>query len=194
MQNRIIEGAEPRKLAFATKIEDIIGGVALDTSSYSEGDFIPSGSIIGKGSNGLYKVLKTGKLFASASNSDTKYKLHKDHNLKVGEYMASAVQAKAYAIVSIDTSDAEFDEIELSASLGVSLNTGATVFQASGESTNNTSAFAVTPYAVTDGDVWVSKGGNHFVAAYLRATLYEDNVPPVTTAMKNALGNNILWV
>lgn len=194
MQNKREQDGPARKVIYYTKIEDVIGGCTLNTTGYAEGDIIPGGSVVGRDpATGLYKVQKTAKIFEAASNSAVAYKVHKGHNLKVGEPLASAVGAKAIAITAIDKSDPAFDLVTVSETIGVAIGLGATVFISASASATTGSALFVAPFATTNNDVEVEDNGNHLVGAWIRASLFETLVPSVTSAMKTALPHHV-WI
>lgn len=193
MQNFTSSDSAVSKVVFHKMIEDIQGGVTVSVADYTDGFILPAGSVIGKGSNGLFRVLKTAKLTADATNTATTYDVAKGHGFKVGEFIASATGAKAYAITAIDTSNADHDTLTVGTTLGVALTAGAGLFKALGQSTTTTSAFFVTPYAVTGQDLKLVAGDNNFIDAYLRATLFESLAPVATSQIKTALPQ-ILWI
>lgn len=193
MQNFTSSDSAVSKIVFHKMIEDLQGGVTVSVADYTDGFILPAGSVVGKGSNGLFRILKTAKLTANATNTATTYSVAKGHGFKVGEFLASATGAKAYAITAIDTSDAGFDVLTVGTTLGVALTAGQGLFKALGQATSNTSEFFVTPYAVTGQDLKLIAGDNNFIDAYIRATLFEVNAPVATSQIKAALPQ-ILWI
>lgn len=192
MQNfRESDAAET--LAFATKLEDISGGVSLAAADFNDGALVPAGSVIGKDGNGLYHVLKTAKLHTAAGNTATDYLVLKGHGFKIGDFVAAQTGAKAYAITGINTSNAAYDTISVGTTLGVAVAQYAGIFQAAAEATSNTSAFKVTPLAVTGHSIKLKSGDTNVVDAWLRATLIEANAPVATAQIKAALPQ-MLWV
>lgn len=193
MQNFRESDAAAEKVAFATKLEDISGGVTVAAADFTNGAIIPAGSVIGKDTNGLYHILKTARLHTAATNTATDYLVLKGHGFKVGDFMAALTGAKAYAITAINTGNADYDTISVGTTLGVAIAQYAGVFQALAESTSTTSAFKVAPLAVTGSSLELKTGDTNVVDAYLRATLIEANVPVATAQIKAALPQ-ILWL
>ena len=193
MQNFRESDAAAEKVAFATKLEDIAGGVTVAVADFTDGAIIPAGSVIGKDGNGLYHVLKTAKLHTAATNSATDYLVLKGHGFKTGDFIAALTGAKAYAITAINTGNASYDTISVGTTLGVAIAQYAGIFQAAAEAASNTSAFKVTPLAVTGHSMELKSGETNVVDAWLRATLIEANVPVATAQIKAALPH-ILWV
>lgn len=193
MQNFRESDRAAEKVVFATKIEDIIGGVTIAAADLTEGDIVPAGTIVGKDNNGLYHVVKTAKLHTAASNSTTDYLVLKGHSFKVGDYIAALTGAKSYAITAINTTNADYDTITVGTTLGVAVAQYAGLFQANAEAASNTSTYKYTPYAVTGHSIQIKAGDTNVVDAWLRATIIEANAPVATPQMK-ALIPQILWV
>lgn len=193
MQNFRKSDAPAEKVVFATKIEGVIGGITISAADLVDNDIVPAGTVVGKDGVGLFHVLKTAKVLASAINTATDYHLSKGHNFKVGDFFASAVGAKSYAITSIVKTDPAHDVITLGTTLGVAVPAGATVFQALAESATTTSAFRITPHAVTGSTIQIKTDDINTVDAYLRASVFEVNAPAVTQAIKTALPH-IMWL
>lgn len=194
MQNFSQSDNPAEKVVFVTKLEDIPGGITVSVADFVEDFIVPAGSVVGKDNNGLFHVLKTAKMHTAANSSATDYLVYKGHGLKVGDYIASATGAKAYAITAINTTGSDvYDTISIGTTLGVAVAQYAGLFQAAAEAASNTSAFKYTPYAVTGHSVQLKAGDNNTVDALLRATMIEANAPVATTQIKAALPQ-ILWV
>lgn len=193
MQNSRKSDVAAEKVVFATKIEDIIGGITLAAADFVDGDIVPAGTVVGKDNDGLFHALKTAKVLLAANNSAVDYRVTKGHGFKIGDFMAYATGAKAYAITAIDKSNADYDVITLGTTLGVAVPLNATVFQALAESSTTTSAFKTTPLAVIGHTVQIIAGDSNTVDAWLRSSLYEVNAPPVNAAIKLALPHTI-WL
>jgi hypothetical protein len=186
------DGPAP-KVVFHKKIEDIQGGITICSADFVADDIIPAGSVVGKDNNGLFHVLKTAKLYSAATNTATTYSVNKGHGLKVGDIIGALTGAKAYTITAIDKTNADYDILTVGTTLGVAIAQNAGIFQAAAESSTTTSAFKVTPYAVTGDSVQIKVGDNHLVDAYLRATIFEALAPIVTSQIKAALPQ-IMWI
>lgn len=193
MQNFRESDLPAEKVVFATKIEDVIGGVTVAVADFVDEAVIPAGSVVGKDNTGLFHVLKTAKLHTAATNSATDYLVLKGHGFKVGDFIAALTGAKAYAITAINTTNADYDTITVGTTLGVAVAQYAGIFQALAEAASNTSAFKVTPYAVTGHSIQMKAGDTNAVDAWLRASLYEANAPVATAQIKAALPQ-ILWL
>lgn len=193
MQNSRETDGEPRKVVFATKIEDVIGGITLDSSFFAAGDLVPAGTPVVKETNGMYQPIKTARLTSAASNTATDYQVAKGHVFKVGDFVASGVGAKAYAITAINKSNADYDVITLGTTLGVAVSNGATLFQAIAESATTTSAFVSGQIVLTGHEVLIKANDTNVVDAYIRASVFTATAPPVTAAIK-AVNPQLLWL
>ena len=87
MQNIRESDAAAENVVFATKIEDVIGGITLAAADFVDGSIVPAGTLVYKDVNGLYHALKTAKATATATNVATTYQVAKGHNFKVGEFL-----------------------------------------------------------------------------------------------------------
>ncbi len=98
------------------RIADIPGGVTVSTADLG-GSALLEGTPICLGSNGLYKVVKTGKVVTEYS-SGTSLELAKGHHFKVGDKIADEAATAAATISAIDkTTNADKDVLTISANL-----------------------------------------------------------------------------
>ena len=192
MQNIRESDAAAENVVFATKIEDVIGGITLAAADFVDGSIVPAGTLVYKDVNGLYHALKTAKATATATNVATTYQVAKGHNFKVGEFFAALPGAKSYDITAIDKSNAAYDVITVSTTLGAVISVGQGFFQALA-AVASTSAVIATPTAITGHTVEINAGDNNTVDAWLRASVIEANAPVATAALK-ALVPQILYL
>lgn len=181
------------KVVFHSKIEDLQGGVTVSAADFVADHVVPAGTIVGKDSNGLFHAIKVAKLYTAANNTATTYQVYKGHGFKVGDFLAALTGAKAYAITAIDTTNATHDVLTVGTTLGVAVAQYAGLFQALAEAVSTTSAFVVTPFAVTGQDLQIVAGDSNMTDAYIRATLFEVNAPIATAQLKAALPH-IMWI
>src|SRR5215217_2444871 len=184
MQNSRESDSSVRRVVFATKLEDVIGGITLDSSYFVPGDLVPAGTPVVKAVNGLYQPIKSARITAAATNTATDYQVAKGHNFKVGDFFASAVGAKAYPITSINKSGATDDIITVSTTLGVAVSNGVAVFSATAQSAGATSAFLSGMIVLTGHEVLIKENDTNVVDALIRASVFEVAAPPVTAAIK----------
>lgn len=113
------------------RVADIRGGVSIVTAELTQ-DYIKEGTpLSAPGSNGMSHVVKFAKVAADATNSDTRIKVHKGHNFKVGDIVCAVENGKAYAITEIDSTDSETDIITVGTTLAVALTANTSyLFQA----------------------------------------------------------------
>ncbi len=190
-------GPDPiQKVVFQSVLEDVPGGLNIDTTELkSTTEFLQAGAVLAYDeSTRKANLVKTAELQADATNVATTYRVKKNHEFKVGNILASAVGAKAYAITAIDTSNADYDVLTVGTTLGVALtaSNGVILFEAAAESASNTSAYKYTAKGILKNTV--KKGVNVDGSIVTRGTVYERRLPfKVTDAMKTALTSRILF-
>ncbi len=163
------------------RIADIPGGVTVSTKSLG-GSVLVEGTPIGKGSNGLFEVVKTAQILKNAGDSDTSYEVDKKNHFKEGDTFA-VTAANGKKIMTIDRSDSSRDVISLEATLGVAISKGDCAFESAGA----TKKFKVSPIAIVGSKMDVKAGDNLFVDAWVHAVVREEGAPAVTEKMKEAL-------
>lgn len=184
MQNKSFGDLPPDKVVFAHTYGDIVGGVTIASADFNEGDIVPIGSLIGRDSNGLYHVIKVATLQANATNVATTYNVLKGHPYKVGDVIALATGGKASAITAINTSNANYDVITVSATLGAAATAGDGLFEAAVATAGTDSAVKYVPSAVTARSIQISKNDTNTVGAWTRADLYASRAPVAAASLK----------
>lgn len=115
------------------ELEDKAGGgsIALADLDKSVSDCVAPGFFVGRDVKGLYHLLVAAVLFADVAADATTYKVKKNSQFKVGQFVTSGdvADAKAYAITTIDRSNPGYDEITVGTTLGVALVAGQTLHQ-----------------------------------------------------------------
>lgn len=110
--------------AILHRIADIPGGVTVSVADLG-GTALVEGTPIYVGENGLYNVMKTGKVVTEYS-SGTSLEIAKGSHFKVGDKIANEAGTVYAAITAIDkTTNAAKDVLTLSGALGVTLAVGA---------------------------------------------------------------------
>lgn len=98
------------------------GGFILDKSNLSIGNVVPRGAVVQfDEATRKAKVLKTARLTDSAADDATDYKVEKGHLFAVGDNFGGK------EISDIDTSNADYDTITVSATIGSALSAGEVV-------------------------------------------------------------------
>ncbi|MBO0947288.1 hypothetical protein [Fibrella forsythiae] len=121
-------------------------------------------------------VIKSTVLQAAATNADTTYKVLKNHGFKVGDIVAESLKGKSVDITTINTADAAFDVLTLSATLGVALPAGSALYQAK-TATAGSAAPLYQPKGLLYEDT--SLEGNVEVSVVIRGTTYLRRIPGV---------------
>lgn len=115
---------------FVHKVADIRGGVSVNTSELNV-DFLKEGRVISAPASGVCHVVKYALVQTNAGNTATKIKVYKGHDFKVDDVVCAAESSTAYAITSIDSSNAAYDEITIGTTLGTALTKDVSyIFQA----------------------------------------------------------------
>ena len=98
-------------------IEDIQGGGTIARAELKGIiDELPPLVIVGKDANGLYHVVKTGKVTAVAAADAVAIQIAKNHVFKVGE--AVTIGGASDVISAIDKTNAAYNTITLSGAIG----------------------------------------------------------------------------
>lgn len=92
------------------------------TPGASTNGIIPAGTpLFYNEANRLATPVLGAKLYTAAGATDSTYNVYKGHNLVVGMNLTTKTGAAAYPITAINTSNAAYDAITLSTTLGVAL-------------------------------------------------------------------------
>jgi hypothetical protein len=184
MQN--IKQTESRGLlAFVTKLDVRTSGATVAAADLTDQDTVLAGTVIGKDTNGLFHVIKSAKLYASATNVATTYQVLKGHNAKVGDVFGIIGDA-AYAISAINTSNAAYDVFTLGTTLGVALSAGDILTQATAAAADN-AALAYTPIGMVGFSYTNTSGDSNLAQVVLRGCAIESNIPPIHATVKALL-------
>lgn len=158
------------------------GGFALVQTGFADMDVIPRGTpLIFDEAARTATAVRTGILFANATNTATTYQIKKSLNsyhplLKVGDNLAAVLGGAAETITAIDsTTYTDHDVVTVGTTLGVALTAGATLYNstAAGSSAATIGAINGLLYEET----LVESGFTQGVSAVIRGTAYARRVP-----------------
>ena len=168
-------------------LADIPNGVTVKSAELIDGSVLAEGTPIGKGSDGLYHVVKTAKVTANVAADGTSIKVAKGHQFKVGDFIMAALNGKAYAITAIDTTTSTtYDTITIGTAIGA-VSEGGVIMLADAQHASSGAAFKYAPAALT-GDLYdVEALSNHLVCAVTIGQFKESVIPPISDAIKSAL-------
>lgn len=175
-------------------LADLPGGLNLDASELVS-DALKAGSLVGKGSDGLGHLVKTAKLHANASNTDTDYQVEKGHEFKVGDIVGrSVLTGAAREITAIDSSNDDYDVFTLDQTLGVELTASDGVILVQCETDVSSSpSLMYEPLGVTNNEA-VLEYGNQGVGVMIAGVVNDEVVPyPIDDNLK-ALIPNVQYV
>lgn len=172
-------------------LADIPNGVTVKSAELVSGSVLKEGTAIGKGSDGLYHVEKTALVVEAVAASGTSIKIAKGSHFKVGDFVMSAVNGKAYAITAIDTTNATYDTVTIGTAIGV-IAKDAIIMLADGEHASSGAAFKFAPKALTGDSYDVEALSNHLVSAVTIGQFKESVIPPINDAILGALKGIVL--
>ena len=150
-----------KSIAFTHKLADIPNGGNIAIADLA-GDTILEGSAVGLDkSTGLYHIIKTAKIMASAGSTATSYTVAKGHHFSVGDVVMLKASSKAYAITAIATNstNADYDDITIETTLAAA-SAGDVLIQAASAGASG-SAFKYAPVGMVGCEI--SKELNNFV-------------------------------
>ncbi|HRQ17708.1 MAG TPA: hypothetical protein PL085_11570 [Agriterribacter sp.] len=176
---------------FQSVFETAQGGFVLDSTGLPEGFTIPAGTPISYDeSTRKAKPLITATVYETAGGSATAYKVKKGHaaGFVAGQYVAGSVGGAAYAITTIDTSNANYDVINVGTTLGA-IAEGAAIFRSSATGAS-AGALMVSPRGLLYEDTEAEEGID--LAVVIRGTVYARRTPAVVAEVK-ALIPNIIY-
>lgn len=109
------------------ELEDHVGGVSIALEDLRKDvDSVPPGAYVGVDEDGLGHILKCVPLVDDVTESGKALKVKKSHQFVVGDAVSSKDKTgvKAYKIASIDTSNDDYDVLNVGTTLGVALDAG----------------------------------------------------------------------
>ena len=167
-------------------IEDIQGGGTIARAELKGIiDELPPLVIVGKDANGLYHVVKTGKVTAVAAVAIL---IAKNHVFKVGEAVTigGALTGASDVISAIDKTNAAYDTITLSGAIGAAKINDVLVL-VTAKAAAKAAKFKYTPEVITMNKVDVTVA-NQQSGLLVRGTVNEAVMPyPVDDAIKALL-------
>jgi len=130
-------------------IEDLVGGCTIAADDLAQSDELAPGALVALDSNGLGHVVKTAKVYSDVGAAVTAIPIHKGSELKVGDVVFDTGKTlAAEAIATIDTSNADYDVLNLNAAIGA-LTAGDLIIQAAAQAAAGSGAYKYTPKYVT---------------------------------------------
>ena len=158
--------------AIIHRLADIPGGVTVSVATLG-GAALQEGTPLCIGSNGLYNVVKTGKV-VTAYSSGTSLEIAKGHHFKVGDKIADEWATMHATITAIDkTTNADKDVVTLAGAFSHNLAKGAKLILVTVTENANVQHGAVVQGAVSATDAKsfkVDKGHTLAVGVYVAGT------------------------
>ena len=172
-------------------LADIPNGVTVKSAELVSGSILKEGTAIGKGSDGLYHVEKTALVVEAVAASGTSVKIAKGSHFKVGDFVMSSVNGKAYAITAIDTTNATYDTVTIGTAIG-EIAKDAIITLSDADPPSSGAAFKFAPKALTGDSYDVEALSNHLVSAVTIGQFKESVIPPINDAILGALKGIVL--
>lgn len=166
----------PQHHAWANMVADVPNGGTLSVSELTQ-KTLAEGTPVGKGEDGLWHVIKTASVSATASSDATTYVVAKGHNLKVGDVVMLKTNSKAYAITAIATNadNTANDDITLGTTLGAA-KAGDVLVLASKAGASGSAPF-IKPVGLTAYSIDVVP--NATIGIGLIGTIHADKIQPL---------------
>lgn len=170
-------------------IEDIQGGGTIARAELKGIiDELPPLVIVGKDANGLYRVVKTGKVATVAAADAVAIQIAKNHVFKVGEAVTigGALTGASDVISAIDKTNTAYDTITLAGAIGAAKVNDVLVL-VTAKAAAKAAKFKYTPEVITMNKVDVTVA-NQQSGLLVRGTVNEAVMPyPVDDAIKALL-------
>lgn len=159
--------------------ENAQGGFTLEDDNFRAGDDIPAGVPIGfNEATRKAKVAKIAVMQSNATQTDTTYKVMKNHVLKAGMKVKFGSAAEQ-TITQIDKTHADYDTITLQASLGVAVAKDKVLFV-------NDDGYSTMKGLLYEG-VTIGNNGLADVAVTIRGTVYARRIAPITQELREKM-------
>lgn len=169
------------------KIMDFPGGGTLDKTGLADGIVLPKGTYVSfDEATRKFIVLKVAQVYEAATDTATAYKIKKGSGFATSDVISAVVGGKSYAISgAIDTSNADYDVINVGTTLGVALTPGQTIFH-SAASGATAGALKYSPNGLLRDNLLVED--NAFCGVVWGGMVYNRRLPaPATAEIKAAL-------
>lgn len=169
-------------------IEDIQGGGTIARAELKGiVDELPPLVIVGKDSNGLYRVVKTARVTAVVADAAKKIQVAKNHVFKIGEAVTvgGALAGASDLITAIDKSNASYDEITLAGTIGAAA-IGEVLILVSAKADADAATFKCVPEVITMNKVDTTVA-NQQSGLLVRGTVNEKVMPYAIDAAIKAL-------
>lgn len=160
------------------------GGFNLDVTGLTSGSKILRGTVLGfDEATRIAKVLKAATVVEVAGGTATDYNVAKGHLFVVGDIPTAGTAARA--ITAINTSNANYDTITVSATLGA-VDAGGSLYAALA-AVASAPAVAVTPKGLLYKEVTVGAEAFPLADVVLRGTVYARRIPAVAASVQAVL-------
>lgn len=169
-------------------IEDVQGGGTIARAELKGiVNELPPLVVVGKDSNGLYRVVKTARITAVVADAAVKVQVAKNHVFKIGEAVTvgGALKGASDLITAINKSNVGYDEVTLAGAVGAAI-IGDVLVLVSTKADAGAAAFKYTPEVITMNKVDTTVA-NQQSGLLVRGTVNEKVMPYAIDAAIKAL-------
>lgn len=160
------------------------GGFNLDTTGLTAGTIVPAGSAVGYDeATRVATLIKSATLVEALEATGKAVKVAKGHLFIAGDFIIA--NGKSTKINTINTSNADYDVLNVVADLGVTAE-GTVLLQGAAEAGSN-AVLITEPKGLTYLSVKVPADDVVLVDVRLRGTIYARRAPALTQAVKDKL-------
>ena len=133
-------------------IEDIPGGACILKSDFkSDSTVMQEGALLGIDNTGIYHIVKTAKVWNDTVLSASGILVYDNHEFKVGDIVTNSLKtAIAQPIVSIDTTNRDYDVFSFASGLGFALAESDVLIQAAASGINSPYKYIPVAVAIAD--------------------------------------------
>lgn len=181
--------------------KELPGGFNPDLSKFPKGSVVQTGTpILVDEATRTAQVHIAVTVYETAAIDATKVKVVKlkaGSVLSAGQFLMAAPTTTTgtgtgLSITAVDSSNAAYDELTLSAALTAALTKDDVLVEADKAGTG--AKMKVVPNALTRYDIYVDPASTQFTCgAVVEATIYERRIPPVIQAVKDLFKNEITF-
>lgn len=190
IQYNVTPMATERELYDVKSSYRLSGGFNLDTTGLESGSYVPVLTPLAINFQTRKAVVcRSVKIVEDATNAATKYKIAKGSFAYVDMHLGNG--SKGITVSAIDKSNANYDEVTVSATLGVAVTAGTVLFEASAA---GGTALKNTPNALNYARTKVEAGATVSALGQAYEIKESELYVPISQAEKTALGHRYLFI
>lgn len=171
---------------FRPDLETYTGGFSLVLTGLTLGSVLaPGAAIVVDEIARTAKVIKGASVQANVGSAVTAIPVQKGHGFIAGQFIGKTVGGVAVTVTSVDTTNALYDTLNLSAALGA-LTAGDALYQAAAAGATGATVYAATPetFGLLKNDTLVE--ANAIVDVVSKGTVYARRIPAIAPELRRA--------